>query len=230
MKTGCKLKLYQKITYQLLELIKSGELKAGDRLPPERQLAEMMKVSRTAIREALRSMESFGYITSKTGGGTYIKAITLENVISPFSVMLSQDKKLIRELVDVRVLLETEIAALAAKKITPEEEKALYATIEQMQNEIDSGLNGLDADNAFHTMLANIADNSAMRLIYELCAELLSKTRETTLNVPGQPVKSLAEHKKICSSICAGDDRAASRYMWDHLKKAQKLFDKMLFR
>ncbi len=224
--TSKKPKLYEGIADSLLALIKSGELKPGDRLPAERQLAEDLHVSRTAIREALRSMESMGYIESKVGGGTYIKSVTFGSVMDPFSVMLSQDEKLLKELVEVRVLLEGEIASLAAKKITPEQMSAVSATLYEMRLDIDAGGNGLGGENAFHNSLALIADNSALSLILNMCSELLSRSREATLTLPGQPESSLSDHREIFEAVSAHLPSQASKLMRKHLKKARRNLEK----
>ena len=112
-----KTRLYEEIIKQLTDLINNGSLKPGDKLPTERDLAVQLNVSRTAIREALRSLEMMGFIESKVGEGTFVKEITLNNVIDPFSSILSKDKKLVAELIEVRILLESEIARLAAARI-----------------------------------------------------------------------------------------------------------------
>lgn len=221
-----KTRLYEEIINQLLELIKNGTLKPGDRLPSERQLAEQLQVSRTAIREALRSMESLGYISSKVGGGTYIRSVTLDNVITPFSVMMSQDEKLIRELADVRELLETEIASLAARNITPEDADRLDKCLDDMEQDIQDGGTGLIGDNEFHSILAQIANNSALSMICELCAELLSKGRATTLSIPGQPAKALADHRLISHAVREGSPKNAAKLMRQHIRKAQKNLDR----
>lgn len=220
-----KTRLYESIVNQLLSLIMDGTLKPGDKLPPERQLAEELQVSRAALREALRSMESLGYLESKVGGGTYVRSVTLDNVISPFSVMLSQDEQLIRELLDVRILLETEIAYLAAKNITPEYAERLMGTVDRMKAEADAGRNGVECDNEFHDLLAEISQNSALKLIFELCYELLSKSREATMNLPGQPTKTVEDHRRIATAVIEGSSVNASKLMRQHLKKAQKNLD-----
>ena len=221
-----KTRLYEEIVDQLISLMKMGKLKPGDKLPSERQLAEELHVSRTAIREALRSMESMGYIDSKVGGGTYIKSVTLDNVMDPFAVMLSQDEKLLSELVDVRVLLEGEVASLAAKNVTQEQINEVRKTLEGMEADIKAGGNGLSGENAFHNMLAKIADNSALSMILNMCSELLSKSREATLTIPGQPQNSLNDHYEILEAVETHSSALASTLMSRHLRKARKNLEK----
>lgn len=215
-------RLYEEIVKQILGLMKEGKLKPGDKLPPERKLAEDLHVSRTAIREALRSLEMMGYIESNVGGGTYIKSISLENVMNPFSAMLAQDEKLLRDLIDVRLILETEIASLAAKRSTPEKIEMIQSALDQMESEIESGQNCIGGENAFHDALAVASENSAMSIILDMCSELLERTRLATLNIPGQPRKSLEDHRVIFEAIKQGDSKAAAKAMREHLQKALK--------
>lgn len=217
-----KTRLYENIIGQMVSLIKDGTLKPGDKLPSERKLAEDLNVSRTAIREALRSLETMGYLSSKVGGGTYITEITLGNVMSPFSTMLSQNKKLIVELLEVRMLLETEIARLAAKRITPLKNKSIQKTLDAMRTDIDAGGNGIIWENGFHNALAVASENEALRLILDMCGDLLSQTREATLNIPGQPERSLKDHERIFEAVRQGDGDLAARRMKQHLVDAQK--------
>ena len=217
-----KTRLYENIIEQLIALINEGTLKPGDKLPSERKLAEDLGVSRTAIREALRSLETMGYLSSKVGGGTYINRITLGNVMSPFSTMLSQNKKLIVELLEVRMLLETEIARLAAKRITPFKIKNIQATIDNMRAEIEAGNTGIEYENGFHNALAIASENEAMKLILDMCGNLLSQTRQATLSIPGQPQRSLADHERIFEAVRQGDAKLAASRMKQHLIDAQR--------
>lgn len=217
-----KTRLYEEIVKQLIELIEKGELKPGDKLPTERELAVQLNVSRTAIREALRSLELMGFIESKVGGGTFIREITLDNVIDPFSSILAQDQKLKMELIEVRLLLETEIVKLAARRITPEKASDILKSLELMEKEIKNGGNGINGDNGFHNALARASENTAMMKILNMCSDLLNLTRMATLEIPGQPEKSLRDHRAIFEAVSKGDEEKAAELMRDHLIKAQK--------
>jgi len=222
-----KTRLYEEIVKQLKDLIHNGSLKPGDKLPSERELALQLNVSRTAIREALRSMESMGFIESKVGGGTFVRQITFNDVIDPFSNILSQDKKLILELFDVRLLLEVEIARLAARNITPEKAYEIGKTIDEMEKEIASGGVGIKADNAFHDALAVAAGNSAMMKILNMCGDLLSSTRMATLEIPGQYKRTLEHHKLIFEAVRNGDEEQAVNIMREHLTEARGIVENL---
>ena len=210
----------------LLEKIRNGELHPGDKLPSERQLSEEYHVSRPVVREALRSLDRMGCIESKVGGGTYIKSATLDNMLDPFSVIIHQDERLIRDLIEVRILLESDAAALAAKKITEEQCAQIEAILEQASQEVREGGYGLAGENAFHNSIAKIADNTALTMILNMCANLLSTSREATLRIPGQPENSINDHRAIFEAIKMHSASQASKLMRQHLKKARKNFDR----
>jgi len=217
-----KTRLYEEIIKQLIDLIKKGTLKPGDKLAPERELAVQLNVSRTAIREALRSLETMGFIESRVGGGTFVKEITLDNVMDPFSSILSQDKKLIMELIEVRLLLEVETARLAALRMNDEKATRIEKAIEMMERDIKNGGIGLLGDNEFHNAVAEAADNSAMLKILGMCGDLLSSTREATLRIPEQPQKTIVDHRNIFEALKSKDSKNAAKLMKEHLEKAQK--------
>jgi GntR family transcriptional regulator, transcriptional repressor for pyruvate dehydrogenase complex len=148
--------------------------------------------------------------------------VTLDNVIKPFSDILSQDKKLMMELIEVRMLLETEIAKMAARKINETKTKEIEDTLELMKKEVDEGGIGLEGDNAFHNSLAKAAGNTAMRKILNMCGDLLSSNREATLKIPGQPRKSIDDHRKIFEAVREGNGKKAGALMKGHLLKAYK--------
>jgi GntR family transcriptional repressor for pyruvate dehydrogenase complex len=165
-----------------------------------------------------------GFIDSKVGGGTFIRQVTLRNVIDPFSVLLAQDKKLILELIVVRQLLETELAKLAAALINDRKATDIRNALDLMKSEIERGEIGIAGDNAFHDAIARAAENSAMALILNMCGDLLSYSRQATLTIPGQPEKSLEDHTRIFEAISEKDEKAAARLMKEHLEKAQRNF------
>lgn len=216
-----KTKLYEEIIRQLTDLMRRGALRPGDRLPSERDLAASLGVSRTAIREALRSMESMGMIESRVGGGTFIRKVTLDSVIDSVSSILSLDRKLILELLDVRYLLEGEVARLAARCINDRKRQSIEAALTLMQEEIDAGGTGLAGDDAFHAALSKASGNEALSMLLGMCGDLLSSTRLATLQIPGQPAKSLEDHRAIFEAVSAGDETLAVQRMQEHLTKAQ---------
>ena len=217
-----KTRLYEEIVKQIIDRIKSGELKPGDRLPTERDLALQLNVSRTAIREALRSLEIMGVIDSKVGSGTYIKEMSLDILMDSFAGVLSKNERLIIELIEVRLLLEVEIAKLAARRIDENKIRAIEKSLVLMEKEINEGGLGIKGDNAFHNEMANAADNLAMTSILSLCGELLDSTRKAALKALGDPKIGLEHHRSILEAARTGNEEEAGRLMKEHLEMAYR--------
>ena len=215
-----KTRLYEDIVKQIIDSIKSGELKPGDKLPTERELALQLNVSRTAIREALRSLEIMGVIYSKVGSGTFIKEMSLDILMDSFAGILKKNERLIIELIEVRMLLEVEIAKLAARKINDNKIQAMEKALKLMADEIKEGGLGVKGDNAFHIELANAADNLAMTSILNLCGQLLSSTTKAALKALGDPKIGLEHHRIILAAVKSGNEEEAGRLMKEHLEIA----------
>lgn len=215
-----KIRLYESIVKQIQSLISSGQLTPGQRLPPERELADELGVSRTSIREALRSLEMMGYLESRVGvgGGTFIKEASFHNAISPFSKTLLQNQDFIVELLEVRLFLETEVARLAAIHRTPEQVEKLEAAVQQMSNEIDRGETGLDGDNQFHHILADATDNRVLKEFVRMCGDLLEVEREDHLrNKKGASLLAIGQHREIVQAVADGDAEKSQQLMRRHI-------------
>lgn len=221
-----KIRLYESIVKQIQHLINEGELKPGQKLPPERELAEELNVSRTSIREALRALEMMGYLESKVGvgGGTYIKEISLDNILSPFSKMLLKNGDFIIELLEMRLFLEIEAARLAAIRRSDEDLKKMQAAIDQMEQEINNGRSGLNGDNNFHYALSDAADNRVLKHFVNMCGDLLEVEREAHLNNnEGESEKALAQHKQLLTAIRNRDEEQAQNLMRNHILNISKI-------
>ncbi len=215
-----KTKLHEKIYKQILTLILSGEWKAGERLPTERELAEQLSVSRTAIREAITQLEGKGVLQQRTDGGTIVREISFGSILPFVSEVVTADPQLLSDLLGVRKLLEVEMARDAARNITPETAQRLRAHAQDFEQSIREGNTGLMADNRFHSYVAELAHNSAMQLINEMCSDLLSDTRLATLRVPEQREQTVCDHYAISDAIAAGDADLAAKRMMEHLLRA----------
>jgi GntR family transcriptional repressor for pyruvate dehydrogenase complex len=221
-----KIRLYESIVQQIQQLILNGELKPGDKLPPERDLSDRLNVSRTSMREALRALEMMGYLHSKvgTGGGTYVRAITLDNMISPFSQLLLRNDEFIVELLELRLFIEIEVARLAAIRRTEEDLDNMQTAIQQMENEIESGGTGLYGDNAFHRSLATAANNRVIQQLLIMCGDLLEVEREEHLaGTKGEPIRASNQHKEILEAIENKDDEKAAQIMSSHIHRISRV-------
>jgi GntR family transcriptional repressor for pyruvate dehydrogenase complex len=214
-------RVFEDIIDSIIEQIRSGVLAIGQKLPSERVLSENLGVSRTSLREALCALESMGYIRSEKGGGNYVNSVTLDHILTPFSAMVAQNKQLATDIIEVRRHMEVHMAALAAKHATKEQICRIYGAILDMQAEIERGGNGLEGDNRFHLEIAKASNNQAFAIIVELCYELMAESRKATLNLPGQPAKTIEDHIVIFEAIRDGDVTRAANEMKHHLDKAR---------
>ena len=153
-------RLYQKIARQILEMIESGAYPTGTRLPGERELAEMLGVSRVVIREAEISLEAVGHVEIKVGSGVYVKRLEQEDLsrlpkVSAF------------ELTQTRLLFESESAALAATEITEDQIAVLEQTIERMETSAQDSDEADEADRVFHMTIAKASGNTHNYFIME---------------------------------------------------------------
>lgn len=217
-------RLSEQVFERIKEVIKNGTYKPGEKLPNERDLAEQLQVSRASVREALLTLSNMGLIESKVGigGGTYVKELTVEGIIDPFSEMLGSGDRIILEMIDFRLVIETEYARIAAKCRTEEDLHAINESLKLMEEEIERGGIGLQGDNDFHRAVAMATHNSVFLKMLKVSKSLLSKTRETTLSIQGQPKLSVYDHRIIYEAIKESNPDEAAKRMHEHLTKAHK--------
>lgn len=216
-----KTRLYEDIVKQFMQKIEAGELKAGDKLPTERELVEQLGVSRSSVREALRAMELLGVVQSKVGGGTFIKHSRVDRNLLQFSDSRADEKIPLLETLEVRVVLEAYSAAQAAKKRSDGQLAELRGVIEEMRRDIGEGNRGSGADIRFHLVIAEMAGNGTLVNLLSTIAETLSSSiAMSNAHVDSRDI--LAEHVEMCEAIARRDDRVAERLMRAHLKRAHK--------
>jgi GntR family transcriptional repressor for pyruvate dehydrogenase complex len=216
-------RIYEEIVRQVKQMIAEGRLKSGDRLPPERDLAEKFVVSRTSVREALRALESLGLIESRPGEGTFVREVSIEALVEPLALLMASQREAIVELFEARRLLEPALAALAAARATREEMHEMDRILEEQAKEIAAGKTGLAQDAAFHTAIGAAAHNRAITRIAHAVMDLLTQSREESLNTPGRPTRSHQDHRRILAAITARDERGARQAMLDHLEAVEAL-------
>jgi GntR family transcriptional repressor for pyruvate dehydrogenase complex len=216
-------RIYEEIVRQVKQLIAEGKLKSGDQLPPERDLAEKFMVSRTSVREALRALQSRGLIEIRAGEGTFVRDISVETLIEPLALVILPHREAVGELFEARRLLEPAIAALAARRATPEDIAEMARILEEQSKEIAQGRTGLSQDAAFHGAMAASAHNRAISRIDGALMDLLTQSREESLHTPGRPTRSHEDHQRILEAIRRRDEVGAHRAVLDHLTAVERL-------
>ena len=211
-------RLHEDIVHQFHSLIRQGTLKHGDRLLPERELAEQFKVSRSSLREAIHSLELQGLVVSKRGSGTFINTENLASVLALVAAGISTGEEALHDIFEMRRLLEPSIAALAAQRTTKSELDRMTNILHEQQHQIDAGDTGVESDTAFHFALAAATHNSALLKVVSAVEDILQRSRDESLQVPGRPQRSLASHQQILQMIETGDSEGAQRAMEHHLE------------
>ncbi|TVR91193.1 MAG: FadR family transcriptional regulator [Spirochaetaceae bacterium] len=211
-----KIRLSESIIHQITTLMGSGQLIPGQRLPPERELADRLGVSRTSIREALRSLEIVGLIESRVGvgGGTFIAEASLHNAILPFAKAMLQNEAIVGELLEVILLLEVEVARRAALHRTPEHIAEMKAAIQLMSDGIDRGETELDGTKRFRQALADASDNTVLNTFMNICSDLLYvKVEERKSNDWDSSIHTLGRLRDIYTAVSTGNAGEAQKLM-----------------
>jgi GntR family transcriptional repressor for pyruvate dehydrogenase complex len=221
-------RLYRQIAEQIRTLIASGEFPAGSRLPPERDLAKQLGVSRPSVREALIALEVEGLVEVRIGSGIYVLGRIgaggrqaadgeVEATAGPF------------ELLRARYVIESECSALAAKSARKPQIAAIEEALDQMQHEIDGGQQPLVGDRLFHLRVAEATGNGALvavvRMLWDERAGPLYQQLQHHYDSPVLWVAAMAEHRSVLSAIAAHDVTGARAAMQRHLNHAYKRFN-----
>lgn len=211
-------KLYEEVMDQIVNAISSGEFPQGSKLPSERELAEIFQVSRTVIREAIRSMESVGYLESRTNG-TYIREVSVDDILSPLMSVLAQDSRTTDDIMELRLILEPSSTSLVAKRITAEQLQELEEILQDMEQSVAAGQSGSRHDARFHAKLIDFSQNEVLRSVYKVCEHGMVDMIDAVGNIEGQPEIACGCHRKIYQALCDRNAVAAKQAMYDHLKQ-----------
>lgn len=168
-------KVYEQVIEQIQGMIANGDLKKGDKLPSERQLAEQLGVSRTSVREALRALQIIGLIEVRQGDGNFITESFDHCLFEPLSALFMLQESRPQEIVDLRRVIEVETATLAAQRITDEEIKELGELINQLKllSEAQDEKNSVKVDKEFHYRIARASKNYLLLNILNVISALM---------------------------------------------------------
>lgn len=206
------------IIRQIKELLVSGRLKPGDKLPPERKLSEQFAVGRTHVREALRKLEFYGILQTRPQSGTFVASIGVSALKSLIADVLKIDSPSFLSLVETRVLLEEATIKLACQRRTKEDIKQLEASLNAYLEKAEAGIKAVDEDLLFHLTVAEASKNKVLKsLLLIIIPDIISNYSVFKVcdTVSG---KALNEHKQIFASIKEGDAEKGAAVMKKHLK------------
>lgn len=216
-------RLYEQIVQQVEQAMLKGQLKPGEQLPPERDMAQRFGVSRTAVREALKALHEKGLVEAYTGRGTFITngtSLVIRQSLDLMSKINQQEGSL--HLAELRSILEPEIAALAAPRI----DQQLLSTMQEAFAAMDRSLHDreayIEADLDFHLALAEAAENPLILSLIDSIVILLRQQRSRIFDVEGGPQRGQFHHKRILQAVESRDAEAAGNAMRAHLKQVSE--------
>jgi GntR family transcriptional regulator, transcriptional repressor for pyruvate dehydrogenase complex len=214
-------KLHDGVVEDMLVLIRQGEFSLGERLPTEPELSERFDVSRGTLRAAIQELVRLGYVEVRQGDGTYLRSPDNDTLVQPFQALLASEPFLASELLQLRRLLEPEIARLAATKCSSSDAKILRDLLEEQQSKTAKGETLAAQDLAFHHEIARIADNNLIRKILTMLHSLLKDLRYQALL--SDEAKTVKQHQKIAEAIIKRDSEKAKLEMEKHLDSVENI-------
>jgi GntR family transcriptional repressor for pyruvate dehydrogenase complex len=210
-----------RIERQIVELIDSKALKAGDRLPPERDLAVTLGVSRPSLREAVKSLEAKGWLVVRHGQGVFVAN---PKSVDELRAALTSQELTLAELFAMREILEVPAAAWAASVGEKSQVASVRAALAELNSAIESDppdyalLRTLDAE--FHRRIVEAAGNRFLRQTHGVLQSMIAAGMETTLRIPGRIKKSQLEHERLVAAIESGDATGARTQARRHVRAA----------
>jgi GntR family transcriptional regulator, transcriptional repressor for pyruvate dehydrogenase complex len=217
-----KTKPFDTVIRYFKEAILKGGLKPGDCLLPERELSDLVGVSRASLRETLRALEILGIIVSVPGQGSYILPPNIRSLASFFELILALTPSLSENILELRLTLECEAVRLATKRATPQELGYIREIIDRMPDTLDRERLGVDADFEFHLAIMRATHNELFVFVYEILQALLKRShyerRIGVLYVTGVGEKFIEVHEKVYNAMLKGDETLAVESMRNHFK------------
>lgn len=218
------LRLYEEVARDLGEAIGQGKFAPGAFLPTEQELAKEYSASRNVVREAIKLLTARGMIEVLHGRGARVTPRYQWQLLDQLVHLMSEDRQIPQDLLELRRILEVEIAGLAAQRATPDNVRAMQGTIADMRATEDLPDECIEHDIHFHRLLAEAAGNKLLPLILEPVGQLLRASRVATIHNPGAVERSISAHLAILECVEARDISGAQQAMRSHLLRVEGEF------
>ena len=216
--------LADKIANQILSLIKEKHFLPGDKLPQERELAELLKVSRPSLREALRTLSIMKVIEVRQGVGTFVSSLEMGKLLGFLDFVLSLDESTAEKLFEARKLLEIGIAELAARRISEDQLKELDRLMERLIDAKGDREAFVKADIELHKFITEAAGNPMLSRFMESISQLGLASRRHTVRLPTIFERSTRDHQKIVQGLKRRSSDEAREAMRQHLENVEKAY------
>ncbi|MFA1820088.1 FadR/GntR family transcriptional regulator [Virgibacillus oceani] len=219
-------KIYEEVAESIISMLKNGDLKPGDKLESVERLAEQFDVGKSTVREALSGLRTMGIVEMRQGEGTYIQPFDSSKFSLPVTTAFLMKKDDVKELYELRKILEGGTAALASKAHKEEDLILIEESLQKMKNaQINESL-ASSADTDFHMAVANATHNALIinliSNVSNLISETIRETRKVLLYSNNQPDKLYLAHKEIFQAIKNRKPELAREYMYKHLDEVNK--------
>ena len=212
--------LTYKVADEISEMILNGDLRPGDRLPPMAELEAHFGVSHTVMREGLRVLETRGLVQVQHGKRVLVSLSPSEALGVSLSTVFRLHNGTLLHLMEFRIILETEVASLAAMRRTDQDLRSMETYLKEMEQLIDSPKGYVDADVAFHNALVGATHNPVLISVTNSLQGLLIESRQITFH--GSAARALKAHRRIFETAKAQDPQRAKDAMFQHLRETQE--------
>lgn len=208
-----KERLYQEIVEQIQQQIVSGQLKPGDQIPAERELADQFGVSRTAVREAIKSLTEKGLIEVFVGRGTFVTHFSPDRLVESMTLLLRNERDRTESIVEARNALDVPIARLAARHHTPDAVDRLRVVLERMERDGSAPDALVEADEEFHAELARATGNPVLSVLSRTLTLLMRNDRARLAERPADAEPVINGYRRLVDAIENGDEQRAAEVM-----------------
>ncbi len=215
-------RIHEQVIKQLQNLMQQGKLQPGDRLPPERELAQRFGVSRVAIRQALSVLQAMGLVQSRVGDGTFAHN-SAELTVTVLATVIPGPQGTVGEQVELRRIIEPQVAELAALRANKTDIAEMNRCFEAQKAKFEAGLSFVDEDAALHLAIARATKNHLLVRMIEGIHGLLRDSRNKSLQTVQARQKSLRGHERLIEAIRRKDRTAAGQAMRQHLTDVENL-------
>ena len=222
--------LSDKVAHTLTEAIVSRRIKPGERLPSERGLGEKFKVSRTVVREAVRSLAARGLVRVTAGRGVEVKSINSDSVAASMRLLVRNHEGLnYGKVHEVRTAVEVQTAGLAAERAKPPDVVRLRQLCDDYQKSLENGdiVAASELDFQFHRELTRATENELLLAMLDSISDVLREVRAQSMKQPRVAEDGLKAHRRILKCVAAGNSEAARTAMAEHLEEAERVWQRI---
>src|SRR5215831_1754503 len=214
--------LADQVAKKILDLVRTGNLKPGDQLPPERELAQMLQVSRPSLREAMRGLQILGVVKTRQGGGAYISSLDAADLLGPLQFLITLNALNVDALYESRLLIDGGIARMAAERLSDADIGRLQAIIEVQAKLIGDPIGFRVSDLEFHRTIMEATGNPFLVRVSHSLYVLGMEYRRMASETPGVLRQSLADHEAVVATFIARDPDAAEKAMVQHMRNVHR--------